>query len=108
MRAFTNAIQAELDRADAAVKAFDLPKAEGLTPEQMQQITREFNFSETAFVFPAESGHTRRVRIFTPASEIPFAADVPLVTGPIAEAWSSMGLEKPGAGGAPCSVTVAT
>ena len=50
-----------------------LPKAEGLTAEQMQQITREFNFSETAFVFPAEAGHTRRVRIFTPASEIPFA-----------------------------------
>jgi trans-2,3-dihydro-3-hydroxyanthranilate isomerase len=50
-----------------------LPRAEGLTQEQMQQITREFNFSETAFVFPAEAGHTRRVRIFTPASEIPFA-----------------------------------
>jgi trans-2,3-dihydro-3-hydroxyanthranilate isomerase len=50
-----------------------LPQAEGLTPEQMQQITREFNFSETAFVFPAKAGHTRHVRIFTPASEIPFA-----------------------------------
>jgi trans-2,3-dihydro-3-hydroxyanthranilate isomerase len=50
-----------------------LPKAEGLTPEQMQQITREFNFSESTFVFPATAGHTRRVRIFTPASEIPFA-----------------------------------
>ena len=50
-----------------------LPKAEGLTPDQMQQITREFNFSESAFVFPATAGHTRRVRIFTPASEIPFA-----------------------------------
>lgn len=50
-----------------------LPRADGLTPEQMQQIAREFNFSETAFVFAAEAGHTRRVRIFTPASEIPFA-----------------------------------
>ena len=50
-----------------------LPKAEGLTPEQMQQIAREFNFSESTFVFPANAGHTRRVRIFTPASEIPFA-----------------------------------
>lgn len=50
-----------------------LPKADGLSPKQMQRITREFNFSETAFVFPAEAGHTRRVRIFTPASEIPFA-----------------------------------
>jgi phenazine biosynthesis protein PhzF family len=50
-----------------------LPKAEGLTSDQMQQITREFNFSESTFVFPASAGHTRRVRIFTPASEVPFA-----------------------------------
>src|SRR5215208_6120341 len=50
-----------------------LPKAEGLSPEQMQQIAREFNFSETSFVFPARAGQTRRVRIFTPAREVPFA-----------------------------------
>ncbi len=39
----------------------------------MQQIAREFNFSETAFVFPAEQGQTRKVRIFTPTTEVPFA-----------------------------------
>ncbi len=50
-----------------------LPEAQGLTDRQMQQITREFNFSESTFVLPAEQGHTRRVRIFTPATEIPFA-----------------------------------
>src|SRR5437660_5775727 len=50
-----------------------LPQAGGLSQHQMQQITREFNFSESAFVFPAKAGHTRHVRIFTPASEIPFA-----------------------------------
>ncbi len=50
-----------------------LPTASGLTDQQMQQITREFNYSETAFVFPAEAGQTRKVRIFTPAQEIPFA-----------------------------------
>lgn len=50
-----------------------LPEASGLSSAQMQQITREFNFSETAFVFPAEKGNTRHVRIFTPAREIPFA-----------------------------------
>ena len=32
-----------------------------------------FNFSETTFVFPAKAGHTRHVRIFTPARELPFA-----------------------------------
>src|SRR5881628_2027554 len=50
-----------------------LPQANGLSQHQMQQITREFNFSESAFVFPAKAGHTRHVRIFTPAREIPFA-----------------------------------
>ena len=50
-----------------------LPKASGLSDRQMQQITREFNYSETAFVFAAEAGQTRKVRIFTPAQEIPFA-----------------------------------
>jgi trans-2,3-dihydro-3-hydroxyanthranilate isomerase len=50
-----------------------LPKADGLSDHQMQQITREFNFSESAFVFPAKAGNTRHVRIFTPAGEIPFA-----------------------------------
>src|SRR6266480_563814 len=50
-----------------------LPKAEGLSDRQMQQITREFKFSESTFVFPARTGHTRHVRIFTPAAEIPFA-----------------------------------
>jgi len=50
-----------------------LPQADGLSKQQMQQIAREFNYSETSFVFPPKSGHTRHVRIFTPAREIPFA-----------------------------------
>jgi trans-2,3-dihydro-3-hydroxyanthranilate isomerase len=50
-----------------------LPEAVGLSTQQMQEIAREFNFSETTFVFPARAGNTRQVRIFTPAREIPFA-----------------------------------
>ena len=50
-----------------------LSEAVGLSTQQMQQIAREFNFSETTFVFPAKAGNTRHVRIFTPAREIPFA-----------------------------------
>ncbi len=50
-----------------------LPDAEGLTEEQMQQIAREFNFSESTFVFPPEKGNTKKVRIFTPSIEVPFA-----------------------------------
>jgi trans-2,3-dihydro-3-hydroxyanthranilate isomerase len=50
-----------------------LPEASGLSDRQMQQIAREFNFAESTFVFPPEAGHTRKVRIFTPATEVPFA-----------------------------------
>ncbi len=50
-----------------------LPEAQGLSDRQMQQVAREFNFSESSFVLPPERGHACRVRIFTPTSEIPFA-----------------------------------
>jgi trans-2,3-dihydro-3-hydroxyanthranilate isomerase len=50
-----------------------VPDARGLTDARMQQIAREFHFSESTFVFPPEAGHTRRVRIFTPTMEVPFA-----------------------------------
>jgi trans-2,3-dihydro-3-hydroxyanthranilate isomerase len=50
-----------------------LTDARGLTDNQMQQIAREFNFSESTFIFPPEKGHTKKVRIFTPATEVPFA-----------------------------------
>jgi trans-2,3-dihydro-3-hydroxyanthranilate isomerase len=40
----------------------------------MAQIAREFNISETVFVLPPETpGGTRKLRIFTPARELPFA-----------------------------------
>ena len=47
--------------------------ARGLSDLQMQQIARELNYSESTFVLPPEQGETRRVRIFTPTREIPFA-----------------------------------
>lgn len=51
-----------------------LPDARGLTDAQMLAITREFNYSESTFVFPARhAGETRQVRIFTPGGEVPFA-----------------------------------
>jgi trans-2,3-dihydro-3-hydroxyanthranilate isomerase len=50
------------------------PDASGIPPELMLQIAREFNYSETTFVLPpADSKHTRRVRIFTPGGELAFA-----------------------------------
>ena len=47
--------------------------AEGLSDATMQAIAREMNLSETTFVLPPEHGGTARVRIFTPAAELPFA-----------------------------------
>jgi len=51
-----------------------LPDARGLDTETMQRVAREFNLSETSFVFPAERpGIAAHVRIFTPSRELPFA-----------------------------------
>jgi trans-2,3-dihydro-3-hydroxyanthranilate isomerase len=48
--------------------------ARGLSDEQMAAVTREFNLSETVFVLPPDDPrHTRKLRIFTPARELPFA-----------------------------------
>ena len=47
---------------------------EGLDTAAMQTIAREFNLSETVFVFPPDDkAHRARIRIFTPVSELPFA-----------------------------------
>jgi trans-2,3-dihydro-3-hydroxyanthranilate isomerase len=51
-----------------------VPDADGLDAAQMQAIAREFNLSETVFVVaPRDPVHTARLRIFTPALELPFA-----------------------------------
>jgi trans-2,3-dihydro-3-hydroxyanthranilate isomerase len=50
------------------------PEAEGLTDHEMGQIAQEMNLSETTFVLPPQApGANFRVRIFTPAKELPFA-----------------------------------
>jgi trans-2,3-dihydro-3-hydroxyanthranilate isomerase len=48
--------------------------AEGLSEACMQQIAREINFSETAFILSDERRNNGyEVRIFTPETEVPFA-----------------------------------
>ena len=73
-----------------------LPDAQKLSDWQMQQIAREFNFSETAFVLPAEAGHTRKVRIFTPTTEIPFAGHPNIGTAFVLAETGALGKEIPG------------
>jgi len=65
------------------------PEAEGLTDDQMMQIAREMNLSETVFVLKpvAESEVLRRLRIFTPTREIPFAGH------PIVGTWNGLARE---------------
>ena len=44
----------------------------GLSTEEMQALARQFNLSETTFILPSTRANAR-VRIFTPAYEMPFA-----------------------------------
>lgn len=46
--------------------------AQGLTEKQMQQITRELNNSETAFILPPTNSQADiKIRFFTPTTEVP-------------------------------------
>jgi trans-2,3-dihydro-3-hydroxyanthranilate isomerase len=47
--------------------------AREIPEDRLQQLAREINFSETVFVYPAEGEGDARIRIFTPALELPFA-----------------------------------
>lgn len=48
--------------------------ADALGGGEMLAVAREFNLSETVFLLePRDSVHTARLRIFTPAAELPFA-----------------------------------
>jgi len=48
-------------------------EADGLPPDRMQRVAREMNLSETVFVLPPAADGDARIRIFTPATELPFA-----------------------------------
>lgn len=70
------------------------PDARGLGDGEMLAIAREFNFSETTFVFPpADPAHTRQVRIFTPGGEVPFAGHPTVGTAHVLAAIGEVPLE---------------
>jgi len=88
-------------------------EAAGLSSERMQEIAREFNYSETVFVLPPEAdGATARLRIFTPTREIPFAGHPTIGTAIcLAEEMQRNGLPAPsalvleeGVGPIPCTI----
>src|SRR5215203_478991 len=78
------------DRAFCGNPLAVFPEAEGLSDEVMMQIAREMNLSETVFVLPpvSQTGEVlRRLRIFTPRREIPFAGH------PIVGTWAALAQE---------------
>ena len=65
---------------------------EGLSDAAMQAIASEMNLSETVFCLPPENPtHTARLRIFTPATELPFAGHPTLGTAAVLGEAASRG-----------------
>jgi trans-2,3-dihydro-3-hydroxyanthranilate isomerase len=88
------------DRAFCGNPLAVFPQAEGLDDEEMQKIAREMNLSETVFVLKPEDKPEvepetqlstnkvlRRLRIFTPTRELPFAGH------PIVGTWNALAHE---------------
>ncbi len=64
--------------------------ARGLDDATMQALALQFNLSETTFVLPSSSA-TRRVRIFTPTFEMPFAGHPTLGTAHVVRELAGTG-----------------
>ncbi len=70
------------------------PNADGLNQAVMQLFARELNLSETAFVFSPSNGIAeRRIRIFTPHSEIDFAGHPIIAVGHVLASIGEIRLE---------------
>lgn len=62
------------DRVFGGNQLVVFPEAVGISDAEMLAIAREMNYSETTFVLPpSDLKALRRVRIFTPTSELPLA-----------------------------------
>ncbi len=71
-----------------------LPDARAIPEEVLLPIAREFNYSETTFVYPPENpAHARRVRIFTPGAEVPFAGHPTIGTAVVLAAIGEIPLD---------------
>jgi len=71
------------------------PNSDGLNQANMQLLARELNLSETTFVFsPANRTGKRRIRIFTPHSEIDFAGHPIIAVGHVLASIGEVKLEQ--------------
>ena len=76
------------------------PDARGIPERHLLAIAREFNYAETTFVYPPDDPHhARRVRIFTPGAEVPFAGHPTVGTAHALAATGQLALEAPQADG---------
>jgi trans-2,3-dihydro-3-hydroxyanthranilate isomerase len=83
------------DRAFRGNPLVVFPHGPGLSTEQMHRIARDLNLSETVFVFPAQQPrHTRRLRIFTPSAELPFAGHPTIGTAHVLASIGEIVLER--------------
>jgi trans-2,3-dihydro-3-hydroxyanthranilate isomerase len=64
--------------------------ARGLDDAMLQALARQFNLSETTFIYPGATA-TARVRIFTPTFEMPFAGHPTLGTAHVVRAINNGG-----------------
>ncbi|HBL26110.1 MAG TPA: hypothetical protein DD490_04665 [Acidobacteria bacterium] len=72
------------------------PDARNIPPGRMQQVARELNLSETVFVLPPDDpAHTRKLRIFTPGQELPFAGHPTVGTAHVLAALEEIPLVEP-------------
>ncbi|MEK7268329.1 MAG: PhzF family phenazine biosynthesis protein [Nitrospirota bacterium] len=70
--------------------------AAGLGDDELQQIAREINLSETVFVLPpTDPAAAAKIRIFTPTQEIPFAGHPVLGTFYVLGKLGSLPLKEP-------------
>ena len=70
--------------------------AREIPDEQLQPLAKEMNFSETVFVYPPEQGGHVKIRIFTPAAEMPFAGHPVLGTAFVLAGPLQLGHDQPG------------
>lgn len=70
-----------------------LPQADGLSEAQMQLIAREFNLSETVFIFKPNGTDNRSLRIFSPLREIDFGGHPVIAAAHVMAATGAITLE---------------
>ncbi len=76
------------DQAFAGNPLAVFPEVAGLSDDVMLKIAREMNLSETVFVLESEASEAlKRLRIYTPTREIPFAGH------PVVGTWNALARE---------------